>query len=136
MSANHKGDLSLAKEILKKAKEAGVESVKFDRGGFLYHGRIKSLAEKSQRISSQLDNLLADISLFRERFPTIIQSATQHHVADKSVRTVNSILKNLDEKQGLSALLIEITSAEQIQDKTIASIEDIMPSQEQENKAA
>ena len=26
-----------------KAKAAGVESVKFDRGGFLYHGRIKSL---------------------------------------------------------------------------------------------
>ena len=28
-----------------KAKEAGVESVKFDRGGFLYHGRIKALAD-------------------------------------------------------------------------------------------
>ena len=31
--------------IGEKAKEAGVASVKFDRGGFLYHGRIKSLAD-------------------------------------------------------------------------------------------
>ena len=31
-----------------KAKEAGVETVKFDRGGFLYHGRIKSLADAAR----------------------------------------------------------------------------------------
>jgi large subunit ribosomal protein L18 len=31
--------------IAKRVKEAGVESVVFDRGGFLYHGRIKALAE-------------------------------------------------------------------------------------------
>ncbi|MBT5858289.1 MAG: 50S ribosomal protein L18 [Flavobacteriales bacterium] len=31
-----------------KAKAAGVESVKFDRGGFLYHGRIKSLADAAR----------------------------------------------------------------------------------------
>lgn len=28
-----------------KAKEIGVHSVVFDRGGFLYHGRVKALAE-------------------------------------------------------------------------------------------
>ena len=31
-----------------KAKAAGVETVKFDRGGFLYHGRIKSLADAAR----------------------------------------------------------------------------------------
>ena len=31
-----------------KAKAAGVASVKFDRGGFLYHGRIKSLADSAR----------------------------------------------------------------------------------------
>ena len=31
-----------------KAKSAGVELVKFDRGGFLYHGRIKSLADAAR----------------------------------------------------------------------------------------
>ena len=31
--------------IAKKAKEAGITSVVFDRNGFLYHGRVRSLAE-------------------------------------------------------------------------------------------
>jgi large subunit ribosomal protein L18 len=31
--------------IGKKAIKAGVEKIGFDRGGYLYHGRVKSLAE-------------------------------------------------------------------------------------------
>jgi large subunit ribosomal protein L18 len=31
--------------IAARAKEAGVNTVVFDRGGFLYHGRIKAVAE-------------------------------------------------------------------------------------------
>lgn len=31
--------------IAKKAVAAGLEYVTFDRGGYLYHGRVKSLAE-------------------------------------------------------------------------------------------
>ena len=31
--------------IAKKALAAGIETVSFDRGGYLYHGRVKSLAE-------------------------------------------------------------------------------------------
>jgi large subunit ribosomal protein L18 len=31
--------------IAERAKEAGVEAVVFDRGGFLYHGRIKAVAD-------------------------------------------------------------------------------------------
>ena len=34
--------------IAEKAKEAGVSSVKFDRGGFLYHGSVKSLADAAR----------------------------------------------------------------------------------------
>ena len=34
--------------IGEKAKKMGVESVKFDRGGFIYHGRIKALAEAAR----------------------------------------------------------------------------------------
>lgn len=34
--------------LAEKAKEAGVNSVKFDRGGFLYHGRVKSLADAAR----------------------------------------------------------------------------------------
>lgn len=31
--------------IAGKAKEKGIEIVKFDRNGYLYHGRVKSLAD-------------------------------------------------------------------------------------------
>ena len=32
--------------IVEKLKEAGVERVVFDRGGYLYHGRVRALAEE------------------------------------------------------------------------------------------
>ena len=35
----------VGKAIAEKAKKLGVEAVAFDRGGNLYHGRVKSLAE-------------------------------------------------------------------------------------------
>ena len=35
----------VGKDIAKKAKKGGFETVVFDRGGYLYHGRVKSLAE-------------------------------------------------------------------------------------------
>jgi len=35
----------LAKKIAELAKGAGIESIVFDRGGYLYHGRVKSLAD-------------------------------------------------------------------------------------------
>ncbi|MEM1090015.1 MAG: 50S ribosomal protein L18 [Pseudomonadota bacterium] len=34
--------------IGEKAKEAGLESVAFDRSGFKYHGRVKALAEAAR----------------------------------------------------------------------------------------
>lgn len=35
----------VGKAIAAKAVKAGVETIAFDRGGYLYHGRVKSLAE-------------------------------------------------------------------------------------------
>ena len=35
----------VGKEIAERAKKAGVLTVVFDRGGYMYHGRVKALAE-------------------------------------------------------------------------------------------
>ena len=36
---------TVGKAIAQKAKAAGIEKVVFDRNGFVYHGRIKALAD-------------------------------------------------------------------------------------------
>lgn len=38
----------VGKTIAKRALEKGIKKVVFDRGGFLYHGRIKALADSAR----------------------------------------------------------------------------------------
>ncbi|WP_313756264.1 50S ribosomal protein L18 [Tissierella sp.] len=42
-AAKHVGEI-----VAKKALEKGIEEVVFDRGGYIYHGRIKELAESAR----------------------------------------------------------------------------------------
>ena len=39
---------AVGKSIAVNAKSVGIETVVFDRGGFLYHGRVKALAESAR----------------------------------------------------------------------------------------
>ena len=51
-AVNHTGNKEAAKLVgqlvAKKAVEKGITEVVFDRGGYLYHGRIKELAEAAR----------------------------------------------------------------------------------------
>jgi large subunit ribosomal protein L18 len=43
-----KAAAEVGKVLAERAKQAGVEEVVFDRGGYIYHGRIKALAEAAR----------------------------------------------------------------------------------------
>ena len=47
-SATRDGAAEVGKALAERAKKAGVAKVVFDRGGFLFHGRVKALADAAR----------------------------------------------------------------------------------------
>ena len=45
---NTEAAIKVGELLAKRAKEAKIVEVKFDRGGYLYHGRVKALAEAAR----------------------------------------------------------------------------------------
>ena len=46
--ATRDGAAAVGKTLAERAKAAGVSKVVFDRGGFLFHGRVKALADAAR----------------------------------------------------------------------------------------
>lgn len=46
---NKKAAAEVGKLVAKRAAEKGITKVVFDRGGYLYHGRVKELAEAARQ---------------------------------------------------------------------------------------
>ena len=49
----------IGKAIAERALEKGIESVVFDRGGYLYHGRIKALTDAAREAGLNKNELIA-----------------------------------------------------------------------------
>jgi len=51
MTEGNKSEIAakVGEAVAKKAQEAGIETVVFDRNGFLFHGRVKSLADGARK---------------------------------------------------------------------------------------
>ena len=45
---NKEAAKEIGKAIAQKASEKGIKQVVFDRGGYIYHGRVKELAESAR----------------------------------------------------------------------------------------
>ena len=52
-SSNLEAAKVVGTEIAKKAKELGIETIVFDRGGYLYHGKVKALADAAREAGLQ-----------------------------------------------------------------------------------
>ena len=50
---NVDGAKAIGKLVAERAKEKGIGAVVFDRGGFLYHGRVKALADAAREAGLQ-----------------------------------------------------------------------------------
>ena len=47
-TGNVEAAAAVGKLVAERAREAGVEKVAFDRGGYKYHGRVKALADAAR----------------------------------------------------------------------------------------
>lgn len=50
IGSNKEAAKAVGETIAKKALEKGIEQVVFDKGGYIYHGRIKELAEGAREV--------------------------------------------------------------------------------------
>jgi len=52
-TSNKEAATAVGKAVAKKALDAGIKAVVFDRGGYIYHGKVQALAEAAREAGLQ-----------------------------------------------------------------------------------
>jgi len=63
----------IGKAIAERALEKGIDSVVFDRGGYLYHGRVKALTDAARAAGLNKDEAVAADEVEAEAVPEAVE---------------------------------------------------------------
>jgi len=63
----------IGKAIAERALEKGIDSVVFDRGGYLYHGRVKALTDAARAAGLNKDEAVAADEVEAEAVPEVVE---------------------------------------------------------------
>jgi large subunit ribosomal protein L18 len=63
----------IGKAIAERALEKGIDSVVFDRGGYLYHGRVKALTDAARAAGLNKDEAVAAVEVEAEAEPEAVE---------------------------------------------------------------
>ena len=73
----------IGKAIAERALEKGISSVVFDRGGYLYHGRIKALTEAAREAGLNKNELAAPAEAEPEKAAEIVEEKPRKKSKEK-----------------------------------------------------
>ena len=76
----------IGKAIAERALEKGIKSVVFDRGGYLYHGRIKALTDAARKAGLNKNELAAQAAEGAENAETKPEEKTEAKPRKKAKR--------------------------------------------------
>jgi large subunit ribosomal protein L18 len=74
----------IGKAIAERALEKGIESVVFDRGGYLYHGRIKALTDAARAAGLNKNEVVAEPEAETEAEPEAVAEKAEGKPRKKS----------------------------------------------------
>lgn len=74
----------IGKAIAERALEKGIESVVFDRGGYLYHGRIKALTDAARAAGLNKNEVVAEPEAEAEAAPEAVAEKAEGKPRKKS----------------------------------------------------
>jgi large subunit ribosomal protein L18 len=73
----------IGKAIAERALEKGISTVVFDRGGYLYHGRVKALADAVREAGVNKDELTAQPAEVQEEPPPAVEKKPRKKSKEK-----------------------------------------------------